>query len=104
MGMLSSIMTLGNFLRDAAQFNLCYCLDVKEQIFQHFTLGSYIVNTTDKRSNEMMRIRVAKENWIVHKIWGNWNQDGNMLSNPICCIGVFEAFFLHANWFEVQYS
>ena len=45
----------------------------------------------------MMRIRVAKEKWFFQKILGAGNRNVNMLSNPICCIGVFEAFFLHAN-------
>ena len=36
-----SIMTLGKFLRDAAQFNLYRCLVVKEQSFHFcFTLES----------------------------------------------------------------
>ena len=37
----SSIMTLGKFLQDAAQFVFCRCLVVKGQIFQYyFTLES----------------------------------------------------------------
>ena len=39
--LLPSIMTLGKFLQDAAQFNIYRCLDVKKQIFQYwFTLES----------------------------------------------------------------
>ena len=39
--LLPSIMTLGKFLHDAAQFDFYRCLDVKEQIFLYcFTLES----------------------------------------------------------------
>ena len=74
-----------------------------------FSFESEVFKNTDKRNNEMMGIRVAKENcFFFHKIWGKRNRKWNMLPNPnrwvSRCNGVFEAFFLHAHRFKVEYS
>ena len=67
--LLPSIMRLGKFLQDAAQFNIYRHLEVKEQTFHYcFALESQNFKSTDQGSNEMMRVRVAKENWFFHKV------------------------------------
>ena len=55
-------------------------------------------------SNEVMRIRLAKQNWFFQRFLRNGNRDWIIFSLSNFCIGVFEAFLLHANRFKVKLS
>ena len=68
--LLSSTMTLAEFVQDDAQFFVYCCLDIGDQIFQFCLLwDNKSFKNSNKKCNKLWRIRVAEEKWSLHKVW-----------------------------------
>ena len=88
-------MTLGDLLQAAAQFNIYFCLDIREQVFPCcLALRSLFFKSSNKRCNEVTRIRIAEEYFFFLKVWRIECRCRDMLLFPGCCICVFEVSLL----------
>ena len=99
--LLPSIITLSALLQDASQFNLCWWLNVLEHFFCYLTaLESKTFINSNKRWNDVIKIRVAKDNYIINKVWTIEHWYRTIFDHPRCCLRILiiSFFWTENDW------